>query len=40
MPGRKRMYLAGLPYHIVQRGNNREVIEILGRRGKAGMIPA
>ena len=25
MPGRKRMYLAGLPYHLVQRGNNREV---------------
>ena len=25
MPRRKRMYLAGLPYHLVQRGNNREV---------------
>ncbi|MCW9014219.1 MAG: transposase [Gammaproteobacteria bacterium] len=24
MPRRARMYLAGLPYHIVQRGNNRE----------------
>jgi len=24
MPRRKRMYLPGLPYHIVQRGNNRE----------------
>ena len=23
MPRRKRMYLAGLPYHRVQRGNNR-----------------
>ena len=25
MPRRARMYLPGLPYHIVQRGNNREV---------------
>ena len=25
MPRRARMYVAGLPYHIVQRGNNREV---------------
>ena len=25
MPRRKRMYLPGIPYHIVQRGNNREV---------------
>ncbi|MFL0810702.1 MAG: transposase [Agarilytica sp.] len=24
MPRRARMYLAGVPYHIVQRGNNRE----------------
>ena len=24
MPRRKRMYLPGYPYHIVQRGNNRE----------------
>ncbi|MDH5572422.1 MAG: transposase [Gammaproteobacteria bacterium] len=24
MPRRKRIYLPGLPYHIVQRGNNRE----------------
>ena len=24
MPRRKRMYLPGFPYHIVQRGNNRE----------------
>ena len=24
MPRRERMYVAGLPYHIVQRGNNRE----------------
>ena len=24
MPRRARMYLAGLPYHVVQRGNNRE----------------
>ena len=24
MPRRSRMYLSGLPYHIVQRGNNRE----------------
>ena len=24
MPSRARMYLPGLPYHIVQRGNNRE----------------
>lgn len=24
MPRRARMYLPGLPYHIVQRGNNRE----------------
>ena len=24
MPRRARMYLSGLPYHIVQRGNNRE----------------
>jgi len=24
MPRRSRMYIAGLPYHIVQRGNNRE----------------
>jgi REP-associated tyrosine transposase len=24
MPRRARMYVAGLPYHIVQRGNNRE----------------
>jgi len=24
MPRRARMYIAGLPYHIVQRGNNRE----------------
>lgn len=25
MPRRARMYLPGLPYHVVQRGNNREV---------------
>ena len=25
MPRRKRIYIPGLPYHIVQRGNNREV---------------
>ncbi len=25
MPRRARMYLSGLPYHVVQRGNNREV---------------
>jgi putative transposase len=25
MPRRARMYLPGMPYHIVQRGNNREV---------------
>ena len=25
MPRRARMYLPGHPYHIVQRGNNREV---------------
>ena len=25
MPRRTRMYIPGLPYHIVQRGNNREV---------------
>ena len=24
MPRRKRMYLPGYPYHIFQRGNNRE----------------
>ena len=24
MPGRARMYIAGLPYHIVQPGNNRK----------------
>ena len=24
MPRRTRMYLPGLPYHLVQRGNNRE----------------
>ena len=24
MPRRARMYIPGLPYHIVQRGNNRE----------------
>ncbi len=24
MPGRTRMYLPGLPYHVIQRGNNRE----------------
>ena len=24
MPGRVRIYLPGLPYHVVQRGNNRE----------------
>jgi len=24
MPGRTGMYLPGLPYYIVQRGNNRE----------------
>ena len=24
MPRRARMYLAGLPYHVIQRGNNRE----------------
>ena len=24
MPRRARMYLPGFPYHIVQRGNNRE----------------
>jgi len=23
MPRKKRMYIAGLPYHVVQRGNNR-----------------
>ena len=25
MPRSKRMYFPGLPYHLVQRGNNREV---------------
>jgi hypothetical protein len=25
MPRRPRMYIEGLPYHIVQRGNNRSV---------------
>ena len=25
MPRRARMYIAGMPYHVVQRGNNREV---------------
>jgi putative transposase len=24
MPRRSRMYLPGYPYHVVQRGNNRE----------------
>jgi putative transposase len=24
MPRRARMYVQGLPYHVVQRGNNRE----------------
>ena len=24
MPRRTRLYLPGLPYHVVQRGNNRE----------------
>jgi putative transposase len=24
MPRRTRMYIPGLPYHIVQRGNNRD----------------
>ena len=24
MPRRKRHYLSGMPYHVVQRGNNRE----------------
>ena len=24
MPRRTRMYLSGMPYHLVQRGNNRE----------------
>ena len=24
MPRRRRMYVAGMPYHVVQRGNNRE----------------
>ncbi len=24
MPRRARMYLSGLPYHVVQRGNNRQ----------------
>ena len=24
MPRRARMYISGLPYHVVQRGNNRE----------------
>jgi putative transposase len=24
MPRRARMYIAGMPYHVVQRGNNRE----------------
>ena len=24
MPRRARMYIPGLPYHVVQRGNNRE----------------
>lgn len=24
MPRRARMYVSGLPYHVVQRGNNRE----------------
>ena len=26
MPRRARMYVAGMPYHIVQRGNNREAV--------------
>jgi len=24
MPRRARMYVSGIPYHVVQRGNNRE----------------
>lgn len=31
MPRRARMYTKGLPYHIVQRGNNREACFIVGQ---------
>ncbi|MFT5976071.1 MAG: REP element-mobilizing transposase RayT [Gammaproteobacteria bacterium] len=29
MPRRARAYLSGMPYHIVQRGNNREACFII-----------
>jgi REP element-mobilizing transposase RayT len=25
MPGKPRMYMAGVPSHVIQRGNNRDV---------------
>ena len=48
MPRRKRTYIPGLPYHIVQRGNNREVcfvgsddyyfyLELLKKKVSAGL---
>ena len=47
MPRRARMYIAGMPYHVVQRGNNREAcflgpenyqfyLELNRKTGKAG----
>ena len=38
MPRRARMYLPGLPYHVVQRGNNREAcfIEAENYQSKTG----
>ena len=33
MPRRTRMYLPGLPYHVVQRGNNRDTSSIVQEKG-------
>jgi REP-associated tyrosine transposase len=30
MPGKPRMYMAGVPCHVIQRGNNREVCFFTG----------
>jgi REP element-mobilizing transposase RayT len=38
MPRRARLYLPELPYHIVQRGNNREACFMREDRGKIGEI--
>lgn len=35
MPRRARMYLPGLPYHVVKRGNNRDTSSIVQEKSAA-----